>query len=407
MAAYITFGFPEEDPGRPEPINPVKFVRQLSHQLKFLGFFIDTRTMSITWPQHTRDQLRLYLTNLLDTDETPSGGRRLSPQSAATILGLVRHSATATLLGTYYTLSLQFSLNDNIRSSVAQGLNPASTRFWQRTHFSFSRETILDLRALLHFLPVSASDHFWSRPIGLVIPRESQFTVLGDASIEGLGGLLNERFPFMWRLTKSDLEAIGFIIPKDMQATKITAETTSDTTSEPWHINLLEFIVLIIDFWFIQVLAQTATPAVTSLVSTLRTDNTSALSWLKHAARTKGPTVQRLARLFQSMLSHAPVPVKLLSLHIAGSENHNADLLSRPSLAPSWASVIAQSRPPLDHRLAYQVPRKLLSVLLLTYRFPATADIIVERTTALWTLAPTTFIGGPSDMDTQSNYCRP
>ena len=255
LAAYITFGVPEEDPGRPEPINPVKFVRQLSHQLKFLGFFIDTRTMSITWPQHTRDQLRLYLTNLLDTDETPSGGRRLSPQSAATILGLVRHSATATLLGTYYTLSLQFSLNDNIRSSVAQGLNPASTRFWQRTHFSLSRETILDLRALLHFLPVSDSDHFWSRPIGLVIPRESQFTVLGDASIEGLGGWLNERFPFMWRLTKSDLEAIGFIIPKDMQAIKITAETTSDTTSEPWHINLLEFIVLIIDFWFIQVLA--------------------------------------------------------------------------------------------------------------------------------------------------------
>ena len=79
LAAYVTFGFPDEDIGRPEAINPVKFVREISHKLKFLGFIINTRDLTVSWPDHKKEQLHLYLTHLWSSPPTTAGGRRLSP----------------------------------------------------------------------------------------------------------------------------------------------------------------------------------------------------------------------------------------------------------------------------------------------------------------------------------------
>ena len=402
LAAYVTFGFPDEDPHRPDPINPIKFVRDISHSLKFLGYIINTRTMTISWPSHKQTQLQVYLQHALDLPTTHSDGRRLSPQMAATILGLVRHSAPVSLLGIYYTLSLQYALNDRLRATAAAGKSTRAASFWHKTRFTLNRETVMDLRTLLATLH-SSRTHIWTRPIALCIPRVSQFEILGDASIEGLGGWLSTHYPFMWRLTKPDLLRLGFILPKDMQSTKLS-DPTQDTPDALWHINLLEFVVLLINFWFLQRLASHATPQPQTLVISMRTDNTSALSWLSHAARAKRPATRRLARLFQAMLTSAPIPVQLQASHIAGELNHNADLLSRPSLAPTWASVIEQSKPVLDPSTAYRVPSKLLSMILTSFKFNRTEDELGTRMIELWTLEALTFPDGPLAITSPPNF---
>jgi len=50
--AYIIFGFPGNDPwaNRPPCINENKWTAQLTHLVTFLGFHIDTQSMTVTWP---------------------------------------------------------------------------------------------------------------------------------------------------------------------------------------------------------------------------------------------------------------------------------------------------------------------------------------------------------------------
>ena len=80
-------------------------------------------------------------------------------------------------------------------------------------------------------------------------------------------------------------------------------------------------------------------------------------AWLKHAARSKRPAVRRLARFFQALLTTSPLPVHLQASHKPGEDNHNADLvLSRPSKAPTWASVTGLKRKPKRMNLPRRTP---------------------------------------------------
>ena len=78
--------------------------------------------------------------------------------------------------------------------------------------------------------------------------------------------------------------------------------------------------------------------------------------------------VRRLACFLQALLTYCPLPIRVQGNHIKGDENTVADLLSRFSLAPHWASVIAQTSPTLDLSKACQVPQELLSKLALLLR---------------------------------------
>ena len=85
-------------------------------------------------------------------------------------------------------------------------------------------------------------------------------------------------------------------------------------------------------------------------------------AWNSSGSFSRGPI-----SIESSMLTNAPIPSQLQSSHITGSDNHNADLLPRPSLAPTCASTCAsdieQSQPSLDPRSAYQVPQRLFSTI--------------------------------------------
>jgi len=92
-------------------------------------------------------------------------------------------------------------------------------------------------------------------------------------------------------------------------------------------------------------------------------NNTSALSWMQHAARTKRPAVRNLARFLQALLTHCPLPLCLQGKHLPGKEHTIADLLLCFLLAPLWGSVIEQTSPTPDCSKPCQVPRALLSQL--------------------------------------------
>ena len=106
---------------------------------------------------------------------------------------------------------------------------------------------------------------------------------------------------------------------------------------------LLEFVAIIINLWLVIRLCMLNPLHTNDTLHVFhpRTDNTSGLSWLTHAARTKRPPVRRLARFCQYLLTTAPIHLRLQPSHIAGKINDDADLTSRPETrAPTWASLV-------------------------------------------------------------------
>jgi len=58
-----------------------------------------------------------------------------------------------------------------------------------------------------------------------------------------------------------------------------------DSTTDGLHINILEYIAIIIELWFVIILVIRLGPRDGGYVVTLKSDNTSALSWMRYAAR--------------------------------------------------------------------------------------------------------------------------
>ena len=122
------------------------------------------------------------------------------------------------------------------------------------------------------------------------------------------------------------------------------------------------------------------------IIMNVLADNTSALSWMHHAARTKRPAVRNLARFLQALLTHCPLPNRLQGKHLPGKENIIADLLSRSFLAPSRGSVIEQISPTHNRSKPCRVPRALLSQLACLLRSDANEEMSATAMMQLWTL---------------------
>jgi hypothetical protein len=65
-SAYVMFGHPEEDPDRPPCINPTKWKEEVFHHLTFLGYYINSRRMTVSWPVDKRNKLRIFLDVLVN-----------------------------------------------------------------------------------------------------------------------------------------------------------------------------------------------------------------------------------------------------------------------------------------------------------------------------------------------------
>jgi len=219
-----------------------------------------------------------------------------------------------------------------------------------------------DIRLVRMFLAPNGHRCIWTRPIGLLIPRSPTITPISVACYGGLGGWAQGR-PLIWSLNKADLEACGFILPTGREPTEAEKKEMDFD-----HINILELVAVFVNIWVAVRYLMLQPRRTEHVIMNVRSDNMSALSWMKHAARTKKKPVCRLARFLQALLTYYPLPIRVQGDHIKGDESTVADLLSQFSLAPHWASVIAQTSPTLDLSKACQVPQELLSKLALLLR---------------------------------------
>jgi hypothetical protein len=383
MAAYIMFGFPEETPYQEPVINPSKWDRFATHKLKYLGFEIDSQKMTVIWPMDKREKLANMLDQLWFSSDNPV----LSPKQISRPLGLIRNGALVSVFGVSFSLQIQYRLTDalikSLKVTYKKGRpNKPGKRWWRLGKVPIPQDVIADLQILRATLLATEFDHLYNRPISHLIPRDATVQSYDDASYSGLGGY-SVNANMMWRLHLQDFLDIGYPM--------YTSEPTPGTLETGTHINILEFLALIITIWFTIALAGPDTP---DFIYVAWSDNTSALSWLRASARARDPIIRRYARFLQTLLAVCPHKISLQGLHVKGIDNEDADLLSRPKRAPTWRSVIEQVSSPVKSCRPYQVPCALLMALLRLRTVEETGDWYVRKTTALWTVEPSTLPNG-------------
>ena len=394
IAAYLIFGSLALDPNRPPCINPLKWVAEVSFLLTYLGYIIDTRQMIVIWPPAKRQRLRQFLNDIFD-NQYGTNRRGSTPKELARVLGLIRHGSFVAPMGLFFTLRLQFLLSDQ---SPCGMLRP---RQWWKHKRLFLPPYILDeLKRLYHSLSDDLYDPMWHRPIGLLIERLPTIFTNTDAAYSGLGGWSKE-LDHMWRLSIEDLWACGF--PKFDRHNPQYGEPdidVPDKNGKLCHINILEFIAMIIELWIcVRQLFEDHSLIDGGHILLAWADNTSALSWLRYASRTRRPPVRRLARFLLAFLAH-PFPalnLRVQGKHLAGELNKGADRLSRFELAPSWESVIEQVSH-LKHLRTCLLPRELLRILSSLLVSEQTEASYAEKMTALWTIEPPVFVTGSSSL---------
>ena len=199
--------------------------------------------------------------------------------------------------------------------------------------------------------------------MGQFFPRDPHLVLETDMSTGdksgtrgGLGGTIPAASA-MWRLSNADITSLG-IDPRYLRP--LGAEFGDEEAT--LHVNIGEFIAIIINVWLAISMHRTVPVPPGGWIWHVGADNTSALSWLRYASRTRSPVIMALARFLTALITFAPFPLTLQGFHIRGIDNVGPDALSRPHHFPTWDSVF-EAAPELRLFTAYQIPRKLISVL--------------------------------------------
>jgi len=123
LAAYLLFGFPGGDTWghRPPCINAQKWPTHLRHQVTFLGFEIDTRAMTLTWPVDKRRRLQ-HRINVIK--ENARAGGQVPCKLLAQTLGLLRNGCLVLPLGSTLSLQTQYAVNDKVKAAFQGGTSP-------------------------------------------------------------------------------------------------------------------------------------------------------------------------------------------------------------------------------------------------------------------------------------------
>ena len=373
LSAYVMFGFPGES-RRPACLNADKWDQTVSAVVKYLGFIIDTQRMLVIWPVEKRTQLA----NLLDDTWLNQSITTVNPKQASQLLGLVRHGGLVCHLGIYLSLRLQFELNN----FLSTGSRKAKS-WWSRFRFPISNSIKAELKLLRNTLDDSTYHPTWCRQIGLIIPRDVNTIPISETSYEGIGGYCRA-YKFVWRLSASDLRSCGWKLSGDGAINE--KNFTPKTADNEAHINLVEFVAIIVNAWILlKIMNNKVGPSRDEhVIACFLADNTSALSWLSHASRTKRPQVRNLARLLTGLFLFRNLPIQISGLHIPGTTNKEADRLSRFSDHPSWASLIDDASLDLRNLSSHQVPRKLLTIVWSIVSHQRTADTSEQIMTNLW-----------------------
>ena len=337
-SAFTMFGASGTD-RRGDCLQKDKWENDVTEEFLFLGFLINTRAMTVSWPFFKRQRLFDELDVILRRQKP----LYVTPKEMAHIVGVIRSASEVAPWGTF----LSFNLANALQKAAAKG-DSTKRQWWTRSRIYLSPIAIATIKQIMETLLVPENDPLWTRPIYLQLDRDLTHTVISDASYAGLGGWSPE-FKFLWRITREDLANSGF----QMKQLGTNSQEPSEPSAAGLHINPLEFIAALINLWIALRLIVDLGPQSGGYVLGLLSDNTSALSWMSVASRTPDPLLQGLARLGAALLVRAAALLtKVVPSHIAGKLNIEADALSRPveskghrhcqQRIPSLDSVIAE-----------------------------------------------------------------
>jgi hypothetical protein len=232
------------------------------------------------------------------------------------------------------------------------------------------------------------------------VDREPTGRVISDAAYEGLGGWSPE-YLFKWRLNREDLIHAGFHM-KLLEESAI--EPAVDASGI--HINVLEFVAIIINLWLVIVLSRRQQAPPGGHIFAVFADNTSALSWLRYASRSHRPNVSRLARFTSALLFASGFQGRVQGRHLSGRLNRGADALSRCRTYPTWASATEQCSQ-LSTCTTFRLPHELLSFLGSLSSDKPTVEAFEAATIRLLTLEPVTLRTGSNDMAMTTSRSQP
>jgi hypothetical protein len=383
-SAYLIFGVPEDD-RRGGCFALDKWAEEISHHALYLGYDVCTRSLTIGWPVPKRKQLLELLLAFLPNAREKHARRH--PRAIASVLGLLRNAGFVAPLCLYLSLRLQHWFN-SMMSQYSKKI--ASKHWWRNGLLKIPSSINADVQLMCQNISLDPDDSNWRRYIGYIVDRSPNCEAIQDAAHEGLGGW-SSHFKFMWRITYDELR-----LPPCSWPMKVFDADLLDAPIDATglHINILEFLAIILNLWFVLWATRALGAPLGGWILSLRTDNTSALSWLQHSARARNPIVRRLSRFLIQMLLQARFPGKISSSHIPGKENDEADCVSRPmSRAPTWASVIEQCCR-LRSCKAYRPPLPLLCAIS-TLLSPRRSEVVsATEMTELLSLEPTILFDG-------------
>lgn len=331
IALYEIVGYPD---GRiPDPISWDKFESTHSHIRRVVGWEVNTRDLTFALPNDKRTAITTTLLKWITTKTT------CTIVEAAELHGTLADASRANRKGRAMFFGLQNALRRAIRTrfhqvkgfySRTQRIHHFSQQLPKHLHQRLDQLIARDMAALLWHskTPITLSDavitelrHFhehmadtsrpWSISIGHIIPRDAQFVSVGDAC--GLGGgayshELEYWFDVVW-----------------------SAGTRSLFTQRQVHINILEFIVVILQL-AAAITREEQTGPSNSLIQPLsklviHSDNSPSCNWA-HKVSAKSERGQLFVSIYAELIDRTHLTIACS--HIAGSNNHLADFISRP-----------------------------------------------------------------------------
>ena len=380
-SAYGWWGRPEDD-RRGSVLQPTKFPLFAGPDIHHLGLLFHTRSLRVDWPEDKQSELYEMLKEWIHhrTSRTPS--------EISKLLGRIRNGGYLCTFGLCMSLRLQWILSAEVKR--ASWDHVTDKRWWQYRKIHIPPEVYADLSLICRTLEDSLQGRhsIWSRPIALLIRRAITAEARSDASYNGIGGW-SPHFKFMWRVTRAQLLQIGF----NMRAIDADGEAIRRADPDSLHINVLEFLAIIINVWFcIRYTKQDPDKAGGHIVQ-ITADNTSALSWFRYAARSHRPVVRTLAYICHCIIAFSQTSdfANYTGRHLPGKENDEADALSRPELFPTLASAIERFCQ-LQTCRAFQLPFGLLSTIARAISSEEIGASFVNEMMTLLTLEP---IGSP------------
>jgi hypothetical protein len=165
ISAFLIFGFPGED-RRGACLQDAKWDHTISHIMLYLGFLINSRAMTVSWPYYKRAELHQELTDILSQRRS---GITISPKQMASIIGKLRSAIAISPWGTYLSFSMATNLTRASRNAFR-----TTRSWWSRAKIRINKTITRDMRLLLETLLAPEEDPLWTRPIALLVPLGKQ-----------------------------------------------------------------------------------------------------------------------------------------------------------------------------------------------------------------------------------------